>query len=281
MNKRITYPVTLSVSCPQSPNRRLPERVEQKFFINPGRASIALGLLTRVCRPDPQFPDDQVNSLYFDTIGLDEHERSTSGDFVKDKVRIRWYGNDCDPHLTGDGPHRDTRDGHCPIPVWVELKSRRGFASSKQRIALTVPRSALEFAALKRGIVSPASLAQTMAGFGFFASRPLRPVVAISYQRHRFVEPATGFRVSIDSRIRSSMVMPAWGNGERGLELPGMVVEVKGPRFEVPASLRSLLAIGSSWTRYSKYSSSLDGHQAEMGSVARLWPTGMMEEQPY
>jgi hypothetical protein len=134
---------------------------------------------------------------------------------------------------------------------------------------------------LKRGIVPPASLTQTIAGFGFFASQPLRPVVAISYQRCRFVEPGTGFRVSIDSRIRSSMVMPAWGNGERGLELPGMVVEVKGPRFEVPASLRGLLAIGSSWTRYSKYSSSLDGHQAEMGSVARLWPTGMMEEQPY
>jgi len=119
-----------------------------------------------------------------------------------------------------------------------------------------------------------------MAGFGFFARGPLHPVVAISYWRYRFVEPRSGFRISMDSHIRSSMVMPGVGSGERGLELPGMVVEVKGPRFELPAALRQLTEIGCSWTRYSKYSSSLDGHDAEMGTVSRLWPTGTIEERP-
>ena len=102
------------------------------------------------------------------------------------------------------------------------------------------------------------TLARATAGFGFFTYAPLRPVIVISYWRYRFVEPETGLRISIDSHIRSSMVMPGVGRGERGLELPGAVVEVKGTRFDVPRSLRAIAEIGSSWTRYSKYSSSLD-----------------------
>jgi hypothetical protein len=166
------------------------------------------------------------------------------------------------------------------VPVWLELKSRRGFASTKQRLPLLVPPEALSFRALGRGILPPRVLRETVAGFGFFARGHLRPVVTISYWRYRFVEPRTGFRISIDSHIRSSVVMPGRGIGERGLELPGAVVEVKGPVFDMPVPLLQLAQIGSSWTRYSKYSSSLDAHAATRGGVSRLWPSGMMEKEP-
>ena len=269
----------ISVTCPACTMPPLRERVEQKFFITPRRTGLAIALLRRACRPDPDFPVGQVNSLYFDTLDLDQHQRSDSGEFTKDKIRIRWYGKDLDPHRTAlDREPDSARDG--TACVWLELKSRRGFASTKQRTTMDVAASALAFDALKTGIVPANVLRQTMAGFGFFAYGPLIPVVTISYWRLRFIEPRSGFRISIDSRIRSSMVMPGVGIGERGLELPGMIVEVKGPRFEVPASLRPLLEIGSSWTRYSKYSSSIDGHGEPRGTVSRLWPTGMLEEQP-
>jgi hypothetical protein len=163
------------------------------------------------------------------------------------------------------------------VRVWLELKSRRGFASTKQRVVLEAPAAALEYSALPHGIVPALTLARIMAGFGFFTYAPLRPVIAISYWRYRFVEPESGFRISIDSHIRSSIVMRGIGRGERGLELPGAVVEVKGSRFEVPYSLRPIAEIGSSWTRYSKYSSSLDGHEGASGSVSRLWPNGVNE----
>lgn len=65
------------------------KRVEQKFFFPPERAVWALALLRRTCRKDVQHPADQVNSLYFDTPDLDQYERSDSGDYAKDKVRIR------------------------------------------------------------------------------------------------------------------------------------------------------------------------------------------------
>jgi hypothetical protein len=273
----------------------LRERVEQKFFITPDRITAALALLRRISRPDPEYPVGQVNSLYFDTFDLEEHARSDAGDSAKDKIRIRWYGDELDPHSTSGvkaapvpaglstdetGAAAEPAAPGTPVSVWLERKTRQGFASTKQRISLDVPSSALAFAALGRGIVPPAVLLDTMASFGFFPRGPLCPVIAISYWRHRFVEPSTGFRMSIDSRIRSSLVMLGIGRGERGLELPGAVVEVKGAVFDLPPALRVLGDIGSSWTRYSKYSSSLDGHAATLGSVSRLWPAGMMESQP-
>ncbi len=259
-------PPGLHVHGPSNDVRQsLTERVERKFFIAPRRTGWALALLRTTCRWDDLYPEEQINSLYFDTADLDQHERSLSGEFSKDKVRIRWYG---------DGLSEAT------VSVWLELKSRRGLASTKQRRPAEVQAGALDFASLRRGIVPGWTLISTMAGFGFFPGKPLHPVVTVSYWRCRFMEPRTGFRVSLDTHIRSSLVMPGIGRGERELELPGAVIEVKGPSFDLPPSLRQLAEIGSSWTRYSKYSSSLEAHVSDLGGVSRLWPSGTMYVEP-
>jgi hypothetical protein len=269
----------ITVRCPQSPAARLSERMEQKYFVTPTRVGLAQALLLRTCRVDSQYPVEQINSLYFDTIDLDQHDRSLSGELVKDKVRIRWYGDEHDPHRSAPGedtpPHPGDR-----VKVWLELKSRRGFGSTKQRLPLPVSPDRLAAPALSRGIVPPTVLLQVMAGFGFFSPRPLRPVIVISSLRRRFVEPLTGYGVAFDSHIRSTLVRPAGRSGEPGLELPGALVEVKCPIFELPPALRQLAAIGSSWSRYSKYSGCLDAHAADRGTVSRLWPSGLMEEEP-
>jgi hypothetical protein len=265
----------VTASCRWSGLPKLGERVEQKFFVLPQRYDVAFGLLRRTCREDPEYAVGQVNSLYFDTPDLEQHQRSDAGEYNKDKIRIRWYGEECDPHRA-DCADRSDR----PVRVWLERKSRIGFASTKQRICLTVPAHKLVHDALGKGILSPSVMRHTVAGFGFFTYAPLAPVIAISYWRYRFVEPQTGFRISIDSHIRSSLILPGLGKGERALELPGAIVEVKGARFEVPRSLRDMAEIGTSWTRYSKYSSSIEAHDSQSGSVSRLWPNGMMEATP-
>ncbi|MBN1319857.1 MAG: VTC domain-containing protein [Thermoleophilia bacterium] len=267
----------ISQASPASTAPSLRERVEQKFFIHPSREGLAFALLRRTCREDPEYPVGQVNSLYFDTTDLEQHERSASGDHAKDKVRIRWYGDEHDPHRGNGGGGHPAQE---TAKVWLELKSRRGFASTKQRADMSVPGAVLGRDALTQGIVSPTRLVRTMAGFGFFARGRLCPVIAVTYWRYRFIEPLTGFRISIDSHVRSTIVMPGIGHGERGLELPGAVVEIKGPVFDVPPSLREIAEIGSPWTRYSKYSASLDGHGAAQGSVSRLWPPGVMDAGP-
>jgi len=263
------------------------ERVEQKYFVAPAKMGLALALLRRTCRWDGEYPEEQINSLYFDTVDLDQHQRSLAGEFAKDKVRIRWYGAWPDG-AAPDGAAPGSPAGADPesslvealVPVWLELKSRRGFSSTKQRRPLQVSAEALAPAGLTRGIVPVTALRQAMAEFGFFSPGRLVPVVAVSYWRRRFVEPGTGFRVALDSRIRSTMVMPGIGRGERGLELPGAVIEVKGPTMDLPLCLRQAADLGSSWTRYSKYSSSLEAHLGDLGSVSRLWPSGTVHAEP-
>ncbi len=62
-----TQPVNLHVSASGIGLVSLKERVEHKYFVVPKKAGLTLGLLRRSCRCDHDFPQDQINSLYFDT----------------------------------------------------------------------------------------------------------------------------------------------------------------------------------------------------------------------
>lgn len=242
----------------------LPRRLERKFYLPPARVDLAHGLLRHTCLPDGEYPSEQINSLYFDTPDLDQHERSCSGDFRKDKVRIRWYGDE--KHMQG------------MWTVFLELKSREGFSSTKQRLKLQVRAEDLALHRLGGGIVSPALLAETLASFGHFPAEPLLPVIKISYWRYRFCEVETGQRVSLDCRIRSTMIMvtPGWCNGEKELEMPGAVIEIKGQAVELPATLMRMRMLDLDWGRFSKYSACIDSHIEAAGTVGRLSPAGRL-----
>jgi hypothetical protein len=238
----------------------LPERFERKYYLTPQEVGLAYGLLRQVCLPAREYPSEQINSLYFDTADLDQHERSASGDYYKDKVRIRWYGED--KNLQG------------VQTVFLELKSRRGFTSTKQRLKLQMPAENLTPTNLGKGIVPKALLKDTLARFGYFLPEILLPVIRISYWRYRFSEIMTEQRVSLDCHIRSTMIMLGWGNDEKELELPGGVIEIKGKTMELPETLRRARLFYTDWTRFSKYSACIDAHQEKPGSVGRLSPSG-------
>jgi hypothetical protein len=238
------------------------QRFELKFFVLPKNIGFAYATLRQVCRPDSEYPESRVNSLYFDTSDLDQYARSASGDFRKDKVRIRWYGE--------IGGSQQT------APVFLELKSRQGFASGKQRRRLLVPAQHLERSSLGAGIIDKAILVDTVARFGHYPEKPLRPIIEISYWRYRFNEMLTGMRVSFDYGICSSMVAPELGHGERQLRLPGGVIEVKGPTLELPVTLRHIRLLDVDWSRFSKYGYCVESHLSEPGTVARLSPSGRM-----
>lgn len=240
------------------------QRFERKFFILPQNIGSAYTLLRQICRSDKEYPEGKVNSLYFDTIDLDEYYKSESGDFNKDKVRIRWYG--------------DVNENIGTTPVYLELKSRQGFASSKQRIQLIVPSYLLKPENLGKGIVDKTRLIDTLAGFKHFPDKPMRPIIKISYYRYRFNEMFTRTRVSLDHSICSTMIAPDLGYRERELRLPGGVIEIKGQKIELPETIKRIKLLDTDWSRFSKYSLSIDAHLAEPGTIARLWPSGRMIE---
>ncbi len=238
------------------------QRIERKFFIKPGQIHLAYALLRQVCRPDRDYPSGRINSLYFDSNDLDQHERSASGEFIKDKVRVRWYGT---PDNLPD-----------EVPVFLELKSRRGFASSKQRALFRVGRDKLEYQQLSKGIIERKLLVDTVWGFGHFPAKPLRPVITVSYSRYRFTEIGSGMRVALDYDISSTFIAREYGYAERSLPLRGGVIEVKGPTMELPRTLRRMKLLNTDWSRFSKYSHCIDAHLETPGTASRLWPSGRM-----
>jgi hypothetical protein len=243
---------------------QLAQRFERKFFIVPRNIGFAYTLLRQVCRPDSEYPEGLVNSLYFDTPDLEQYTKSSSGDFRKEKVRIRWYDRIED--------YQDT------VPVYLELKSRQGFASSKQRQKFLVPAQNLEINRLSAGIIDKSMLIDTLAGFGHYPEQPLQPVITISYWRYRFTEMMTGIRVCLDYGIRSTFVARQMGYGERNLHLQGGVIEVKGPTWDLPVTLRRMRILNTDWSRFSKYSHCIEAHLTHPGITARLWPPGRIME---
>jgi hypothetical protein len=236
------------------------QRIERKFFVLPQKIDYALAILRQSCLPDGQYPEELISSLYFDTDDLEQHERSSSGDSRKDKVRIRWYCS------------LDTYQ--YSVPVYIEHKVREGFVGTKQRKKVIVPFENLETENLKKGIVPGFQLMDTLAGFGYFPSRQIKPVILISYFRYHFTELLTGMRVSLDCNISSTIINRSIGYGGRELKLPGGVIEIKGSKMELPETLCNVKLLDLDWTRFSKYSSCLEAHMAEPWSVSRLCPTG-------
>jgi hypothetical protein len=223
-----------------------PQRFERKFTIRPADIGLAYTFLRQICRTDKEYPKDRVYSLYFDTPDLDQYEKSAAGEYRKNKVRIRWYGSDV------------VERGR--MPVYLELKSREGFASSKQRKKFTVPKGSLKLENLSRGILDKTTIRQTIAEFGYFLEKPIQPIIFITYQRHRFNEMQTGTRVCLDYDISASVVLPELGRQGREVRLEGGVLEVKGPSIELPITLRYMRQLDADWSRFSKYGGCLDAY---------------------
>lgn len=221
-------------------------RFERKFEVPAPCLGLARSLIRHTCRKDRQYPGGRVNSLYFDSRDLDQYEISDSGEFSKHKVRIRWYG--------------ETLPDSGEVPVYVELKQRDGFASSKQRTKIPVPVRDLALPGLQGGIIPAVRLEEILAGFGYFPPKPLQPVVMIAYHRYRFNELTTGIRVSVDEDIRAAIVAPNLARTGREIRVTNGVIEVKGPTMDLPATLRRMSFLEARWSRFSKYGTVLDLH---------------------
>jgi hypothetical protein len=235
---------------PGPPDKKSPQRFERKFAVRPQDIGMAYNFLRQICRADREYPKDRVQSLYYDTADLEQYEKSAAGDFRKNKVRIRWY--DFDAEEQGE------------LPVYLELKSREGFASSKQRQKFTVPPPCLKPTNLFQGILDKTTVNQTIATFGHFPEKPIKPIILISYQRYRFNEIQTGTRVCLDYDIRASLIAPELGNHKHEIRLEGGVIEVKGQSLELPVTLRYMRQLDVDWSRFSKYGGCLDVYFARI-----------------
>jgi hypothetical protein len=210
---------------------------EIKYALPVSRAAAVAAWLDARCDPDPEYPEGHVRSLYFDTPGLRYLTEKVDGDFLKTKVRYRWYA-----------PHEGAPAAG---PVWLEIKQREALRRAKQRVRVETQAAAMDVA--DPAGIDPAPAITWMRARGLDAPESLRPTLAVAYQRSRWVDPITGTAVALDRAIQPRWVL-GWSRPPTdALELRTAVVEFKGRDADLPAPLRGLLRFGCRQTSFSKY----------------------------
>jgi hypothetical protein len=215
------------------------ERPQRELkFAFPNRLADSLRAWVDVrCRPDPAFAAGRIASIYFDSRDgalLDEKDNS---DYLKTKVRLRWYG--------------DWQTGAPAGAVFLEVKQRIGSSRKKYRRPLDWPAAELDRWPLEDVRLLEVNRWLDAAGFRF--GGPLRPAICLAYRRRRWLEPATGARICLDQDIAPVRVHGAWGVVARGQPLADGVFVVKGPADRLPAALQPLIALGCRRESFSKF----------------------------
>lgn len=199
-----------------------PERIvsERKFVAPADRAGIAAALLETCCVPDPDHPHGTVCSLYFDRPGVPCLHEKIDGDFLKVKIRLRWYREDL---------------GREVVPAWIEVKRRLGGGRLKDRRPLPLPARLIEQEPWDNAeLCERVRLAAAeMTGE---ATGSLVPLIQLSYERTRHLCPFTGARVSLDTNVRADRFNPALLAHVDQQPLAVAVLEIKmaGNAGEVP-----------------------------------------------
>jgi hypothetical protein len=216
---------------------------EVKFVFAGATLAVARAILLGACRREEPHAASLVETIYFDTQKLEALEEKLGSDYRKTKIRLRWYD-------------------HSPA-VWLEVKRRVGSRREKLRLPVAalapIPLDGRELS--RRSLDAPelAAVPALLAAAGEAAPAGLRPAVHLTYRRERFVEPASGLRISLDSAI-TTLRIADWVAAAPGIRRPAgnlrspFLVELKGGNRDLPPGLAGLAALGGRRESFSKYS---------------------------
>jgi hypothetical protein len=209
---------------------------ELKFVVPDGRVDVARRWLERICRRDPEFPAAVVWTIYYDTPQLASLGEKINSDYLKRKIRVRWY-SELQAGAAG--------------PAFVEAKARVGNRRFKVRARLRYPAEELARWDLQDPRLKGVPL--LLQEHGISARELWQPVMLIRYRRDRFIEPLSGSRISLDSDIAGVAVNPTFVSAADLTSVGLSVLEVKGAVDELPPALRGLLALGIRKRSFSKF----------------------------
>jgi hypothetical protein len=215
----------------------LSARVERKYAFPGHGAQAILAWLEHSCLADPLYPGGTVSTIYFDTPELAAYREKRDGDFLKCKLRLRWY--------TAPGP----ADAEGTVSCYLEAKRREGAASRKSRLPLSLPSGFLGACPPRWAELGEIPMLHPELTGGASA---LVPMILVRYERRRFVDPASGARVSLDTDIRCDGANGAHLAAFAPVGLDAGVLEIKAPRREVPRSLVPIRGFLTP-TSFSKY----------------------------
>ncbi len=210
---------------------------EIKYTISNHRHRQVVKWLTCRCKSDTAYFTETVSSIYYDTWDWKSLNEKINSDYLKTKVRFRWYSD-----MAYQLHHQ---------PSFAEVKFRIGTKRKKIRIPTPysgewIANTALNHSAFLR---IPALLETN----GVILGEPFFPVYQVSYKRVRFIEPLTGTRVCFDYDIWSPRVNPSRLPNSHPFVLQTAVLELKGVVEELPYFLHPLVDMGCKKESFSKY----------------------------
>lgn len=211
---------------------------ELKFVIGNQYAHHVLKWLACHCRPDPIHPAGTVSSIYYDTRSLQFLYEKVNSDYLKTKVRLRWYAD-----------VENTRQGSVSF---IEAKHKIGAKRKKTR--LQTPHSGDWLAKIGLADTRLLSIPLRLLSEGVNLQHPLFPTCHIRYKRYRFMEKSTTARVCFDCDIAVPRINRLLTPQHHPCMLQTAVFEIKGDTQKVPEPLRPIMGLGFKKASFSKYS---------------------------
>lgn len=196
-----------------------------------------LNSLQRLCRQDGQYSVNIVNSVYFDTHDWLFAMEKASSDYLKTKVRVRWYQSVTSKEMSN---------------CFLELKNKIGSKRHKVRLPLAINGGDI-IQHLSSSVVTGAVSRLVAEHMPELAGLDLLPRIKVSYHRQRFIDPLSSTRVALDTKITGYGVVSSSAYEAYKVSLGRSVIEVKGHAEELPTTLRYMQAANFKKAAFSKY----------------------------
>lgn len=210
---------------------------ELKYAINNSKSHQIIEWLRLSCRPDPEFPVGMVSSIYYDTRDWTFLAEKINSDYMKTKVRVRWYSD------ISNKKHFDAS--------FAEAKFKIG--TRREKVRIMTPYSGKWLSNVRLDNPKLLELPPLLRSKGIILDQNVFPVYEISYKRLRFVEPYTSTRICIDYDISAPRVNSYMLPRFNPLRLQTAVFEIKGGLSELPFTLQPLTDLGCRKASFSKY----------------------------
>jgi hypothetical protein len=224
-------------AVPASVRSDQPLETELKLVVPAFRTSSAIRLLDSICDPDPAFPEGIVSSVYFDSRDWAYLGQKRNSDYLKTKVRLRWYEKSGSP-LKNDNS-------------FAEIKSRTG--STRVKVRIPGEYSGAELASMDLEDRALLRVPGSLISAGATIRHSLYPAYIVRYYRRRYIDRSTQSRISIDYAITAPKVNKYMLANAHPCVLEYTVLEVKGSNHSFPVGLQNTLKLGFRREAFSKY----------------------------
>jgi hypothetical protein len=214
--------------------------IEQKYLFHAGQKEMIIDWLEHAFVHDPAFDFGAVSSIYYDTPLLSLYNEKRNGDFLKCKVRLRWYTD------------LQSIDQNTEVKCFLEIKRKYGAICKKQRMQLVIAsRKLVDDPFSDEDILNMPSRVFEM---DYLPPGILVPVLLLQYNRYRYVDSRSSSRIAVDTDIRCTRANETFFPCVIPVYLGVAVLEVKERHRSMSSDLSSISSYltKSSFSKYAQ-----------------------------